>query len=106
MKRIKKIFFSFLIVFFGWATLSFAGFIYQNFEPANGSTVYGTPGYQTTVGFSGPGEPVHSGTRSWKAVASYQWGGTTIEAQTQAGDVNFNFTKNDRLSFWIYGSVP
>jgi aryl-phospho-beta-D-glucosidase BglC (GH1 family) len=39
-------------------------------------------------------------------VALYQYGGTTIEAQAQAGNVDFKPSKNDRLSFWIYGSVP
>ena len=106
MKKARKIIFLTAVLFFLGTALSFAGLVYQDFEPNNGSIVYGLPGYQTTVGFSSAGEPVHSGTRSWKAVAQYQYGGTTIEAQVQAGNVDFKPSKNDRLSFWIYGGVP
>jgi len=106
MKKMKKILLFALLIFFSRTASCFAGFIYQNFEPNNGSTVYGWPGYQTAVGFSISGEPVHSGTRSWKSIAQYQYGGTIIEAQTQSGNVNFDPTKNDRFSFWIYAVVP
>ncbi|HOD11897.1 MAG TPA: cellulase family glycosylhydrolase [Candidatus Omnitrophota bacterium] len=106
MNKRVKIFLSTAIFVVFQTTISFAGSIYQNFEPNNGSVAYGLPGYQSAVSFSGPGEPVHSGARSWKVMTAYQWGGTTVESQVQAGDVNFYPTKNDRISFWVYAVIP
>ncbi|MBI4597760.1 MAG: cellulase family glycosylhydrolase [Candidatus Omnitrophica bacterium] len=114
----------FAIAIFLLAASAEAGQVFQDFEPDNGSTYYGSAGGGASSGFSsgagggfvksgypltqcGPeplaAEPVHGGRRAWKVESYAYWNTTSIEPQT--GVANFDPTKNDRLTFWIL-SIP
>lgn len=89
---------------------------YQDFEPANGTqSAYGSPqgsppeygwGFNgAVVSLSDSGDPVHSGSCSWKVTIPAGKpvnAGSGIASQTQAYQINFVPQCHDRLSFWVW----
>ena len=87
----------------------YAGIMFQDFEPDNGSTTYGwsIAPYYFYVNFSPPAVPIHvfSGLRSWLVETMsplYYWPSTGIASQVQTWDFDVDLEKNDRLDFWTY----
>ncbi len=109
---------TFIFIFFGIGQPLFAGMIYQNFEPNNGtpasySEPIGSPpqyGWQfngTVVGLSQEGDPVYSGKYSWQLTVpagEHLAGGSGIAAQVQTYNINFVPQCHDRLTFWIWSN--
>lgn len=78
------------------------GLIYQDFE---GSGELGWAGDGSTVRRSISGEPVHSGSYSWRIDSTVNWNYNFIRSKDGSWDVDFIQENNDRLLFWIY-SLP
>lgn len=93
----------FLVVHFGseesMAGPTLGGMSYQNFE---GPGEVGWAGDGSTVRLSEQGEPVHSGTHSWRIEASVYWNYNYVRCQDGSWDVDILREDNDRLVFWIY----
>ena len=91
-------------------TFSFAGLIYQNFEPNNGTppppgNLAGNPEY--CFGINGAQadksiERAHAGTQSCKIVSGGNFGGASFPSQVQTYNMNFEWSRHDRLTFWIW----
>lgn len=78
-----------------------AGFVYQDFEPDNGSERYGWSD-NARSGFAPAGEARRfTGRQSWKVQADEYWPITGIQARREPGDTNLHPDRNDRLTFWI-----
>jgi glucosylceramidase len=78
------------------------GLIYQNFE---GSGELGWAGDGSTVRCSISGEPVHSGSYSWRIDSAVLFNYNFVRSKDGSWDVDFIQENNDRLVFWIY-SLP
>jgi aryl-phospho-beta-D-glucosidase BglC (GH1 family) len=84
----------------GWADPLLGGLIYQDFEgpePVGHSD-------SCTVRLSLPGEPVHSGSHSWRIDCGEAWGTADVQYKGEAGHTDLRREKNDRLTFWIHAS--
>ncbi|MBU4333506.1 MAG: cellulase family glycosylhydrolase [Candidatus Omnitrophica bacterium] len=98
----KKLINSFTIIQICFLILtmpSFAGIVYQDFEPSNGSGEYGWAINGAVASLST--SEFHSGYRSWKIESEGEYGGSGIPSQVQTYNINFEPSRHDRLSFWI-----
>ncbi len=89
-------------LFFVAPALSFAGAVYQDFEPSNGSDSYGWSLGSTQARLSCCGEPTHLGGGSWRVESPDFWNGTGIQSQVQRWDYDAMPSRNDRFIFSIY----
>ncbi|MFC1594181.1 cellulase family glycosylhydrolase [Candidatus Omnitrophota bacterium] len=109
VKQLVKLLSAVTIIATLGVSVCFAGLMYQDFEPDNGSTTYGwsTSLFHYSVDFSPPATPIHvfSGLRSWRLATNshlYYWPATGIASQVQTWDVDFDIERNDRFVFWFY----
>ncbi len=99
-------------------TRSWAGMVYQDFEPGNGTppsaaissddfaeTEYGWAFNGAFARLSQGTEPVRGGKKSWQVTipsGAHVTSGSGIPSQTQTYDVDFAPGCFDRLTFWIW----
>lgn len=81
---------------------SFAGIIFQNFEPGNA-----TPPVLNSVGGAAVSvvdrtEAVHLGVQAVKAYGVANWTGFGVQSQISGTSIDLKQTNNDRLTFWTY----
>ncbi|MEW5894572.1 MAG: cellulase family glycosylhydrolase [Candidatus Omnitrophota bacterium] len=79
-----------------------AGLLYQDFEPDNGTTVYGDSS-SATVGTATTYEAdrYDSGRQVWKISTTNYWAGSNIYPLGNPSFIDFQSHKNDRLIFWM-----
>ena len=82
-------------LFFGINTTVFAGIIYQNFEPNNGTPSVGWTLADRT-------EAVHLGQNSLKISTNDYWSVTPVIPQFSSANIDIFQKNNDRLTFWIF----
>ena len=99
MKFVRNILITLCILGVGLITTAYAGLVYQDFEPGNGSSQYGWPinGAEASLtSLEG-----HSGTQSWMIVSPVNYGGAGIPSQVDTYNMDFEPGRHDRLTFWI-----
>ncbi|MCB9771470.1 MAG: cellulase family glycosylhydrolase [Candidatus Omnitrophica bacterium] len=84
-----------IVLILGINTAAFAGIIYQNFEPNNG-----TPATSWTL--ADRTEAVHLGQNSLKISTNHYWSVTPVIPQFSSANIDIFQKNNDRLTFWIF----
>ncbi|HSV43994.1 MAG TPA: hypothetical protein VLJ10_05505, partial [Candidatus Bathyarchaeia archaeon] len=99
-KMNSAVFLSFLLILLLPAT-SYCGLIFQNFEPDNGTPVYGE-GNGAAVGIATAYEADHySSSQAWKIETANYWAGSSVYPQGNLAHLDAQPQRHDRLIFWM-----